>query len=111
MRSLRWAFALALCGAAAAQSAPSVHDLAVKVDRHYNALQTLQCDFTEHYAGNGIERNESGRLALQKPGRMRWDYQQPRPKLFVTDGKTAWFYVPGDRQARKSPAKELEDLR
>lgn len=97
--------------AAIAQPLPSVHEIAEKVDHHYNALQTLQCDFTEHYTGNGIERNESGTLQLKKPGRMRWDYQQPRSKLFVSDGRTAWFYVPGDRQARKSPAKELEDLR
>lgn len=90
---------------------PSVHDLAEKVDRHYNALQTLRCDFTENYIGNGIQRSESGTLELKKPGRMRWDYQQPRPKLFLSDGKTAWFYVPGDHQARKSPAKDLEDLR
>lgn len=85
--------------------------LVESIDRHYNALETLKCDFTEHYSGNGIDRNESGTLLLKKPGRMRWDYQQPRQKLFISDGKTAWFYVPGDRQARKSPAKALEDLR
>ena len=27
---------------------------------------------------------------------MRWDYDQPHPKLFLTDGQTAWFYVPGE---------------
>src|SRR5277367_6868939 len=26
-------------------------------------------------------------------------------------GKDAWFYVPGDRQARKTAAKKLEDIR
>lgn len=81
------------------------------VDRHYNALETLKCGFTEHYIGNSIDRTESGTLLLKKPGRMRWDYQQPRPKLFLSDGKTAWFYLPGNRQARRSPAKDLEDLR
>jgi outer membrane lipoprotein carrier protein len=42
---------------------------------------------------------------------MRWEYRSPKEKLFVSDGKTAWFYVPEDRQARKSSAKKLEDLR
>lgn len=89
----------------------SLRGVAEKVDRYYNALRTLKCDFTEQYQGNGTERSESGTLLLKKPGRMRWDYTQPQQKLFLTDGRTAWFYVPADRQARKSPAKDLDDLR
>src|SRR6266581_3221187 len=42
---------------------------------------------------------------------MRWEYRSPKEKLFVSDGKDAWFYVPEDRQARKSSAKKLEDVR
>ena len=42
---------------------------------------------------------------------MRWDYEQPRPKMFLTDGTTAWFYVPGERQVRRAPVKQLDDLR
>jgi len=29
----------------------------------------------------------------------------------VSDGKEAWFYVPGDRQARKTEARKLDDIR
>ena len=29
----------------------------------------------------------------------------------MTDGATAWFYVPGERQARRTPLKKLDDLR
>ena len=58
-----------------------------------------------------MSRTESGTLLLKKPGQMRWNYVQPRPKLFVTDGHTAWFYVPGERQARRTPVKQLDDLR
>ena len=29
----------------------------------------------------------------------------------MSDGRDAWFYVPDDRQARKSSAKKLEDIR
>jgi len=42
---------------------------------------------------------------------MRWEYRSPREKLFVSDGRDAWFYVPDDRQARKTAAKKLEDVR
>jgi outer membrane lipoprotein carrier protein len=96
----------------AASSPPTdVKTLAAATDEHYNHLQTLQAEFTEVYRGSGIERTESGTLWLKKPGKMRWDYRSPREKLFVSDGKDAWFYVPGDHQARKTPARKLDDLR
>jgi outer membrane lipoprotein carrier protein len=56
-------------------------------------------------------RNESGTLWLKRPGKMRWDYREPRPKLFLSDGRTAWFYVPGDQQVRKASVKKLDDFR
>jgi len=81
------------------------------VDEHYNHLKTLKCDFTETYQGAGVDRTESGTLWLKKPGKMRWEYRSPREKLFVSDGQAAWFYVPADRQVRKTDVRKLEDLR
>jgi len=97
--------------ASASASAANVPEIAAKVDKRYNHLQTLQVDFTETYRGAGVSRSESGVLWLKRPGKMLWDYVQPQPKVFVTDGKWAWFYVPGERQARKAAVKNLDDLR
>jgi outer membrane lipoprotein carrier protein len=94
-----------------ASPAEDVKTLAAATDEHYNHLQTLQAHFTEVYRGSGIERTESGTLWLKKPGKMRWEYRSPREKLFMSDGKDAWFYVPGDHQARKTPARKLDDIR
>ena len=91
--------------------AGDVKTLAAAVDAHYNHLRSLQAEFTEVYRGSGMERTETGTLWLKKPGKMRWEYRSPREKLFVSDGKDAWFYVPDDRQARKTAAKKLEDVR
>jgi outer membrane lipoprotein carrier protein len=88
-----------------------IHTLASAVDARYNHLQTLQTNFTEIYRGAGMERTESGTLWLKKPGKMRWQYRSPREKLFVSDGKDAWFYVPGEPQVRRSPVRQLDDLR
>lgn len=82
-----------------------------KVDDHYNHLTSLRAHYTEHYTGMGMDRTESGILLLKKPGRMRWSYAEPIGKVFVLDGKYAWFYTPGDAQAQRVPAKELDDLR
>jgi outer membrane lipoprotein carrier protein len=91
--------------------APDVKTLAAAVDAHYNHLRSLEAEFTEVYRGSAMERTESGTLWLKKPGKMRWEYRSPREKVFVSDGKDAWFYVPADRQARKTAAKKLEDVR
>ena len=82
-----------------------------KVDDHYNHLTSLRAHYTERYAGMGMDRTESGTLLLKKPGRMRWNYDAPVGKVFVLDGKYAWFYMPGDAQAQRVPAKQLDDLR
>ena len=102
---------LALLPAVAANPTLDVHAIAQAVDNRYNHLQTLQAEFTETYRGAGIERTESGSLWLKKPGKMRWEYRSPKEKLFLSDGKDAWFYLPGDRQVRRSSVKKLDDLR
>lgn len=90
---------------------PNVHAVAQQVDEHYNRLQSFQADFTEIYQGSGIEREELGTLWLKKPGKMRWEYRSPEEKLFLADGKATWLYIPAEKQARKSPLKNLDDLR
>jgi outer membrane lipoprotein carrier protein len=88
-----------------------IHPIADAVDNRYNNLHTLEAQFNETYSGSGATRTESGTLLLKKPGRMRWDYTEPRAKMFLTDGKTAWFYVPGENQVRRTPVKQIDDLR
>lgn len=87
-----------------------VHTLAQRVDQHYNKLHSLKAGFTESYVGLGMHRQESGTLLLLKPGRMRWDYSSPSGKVFLIDGKYAWFYAPGDAQVQRIEAKKLDDL-
>ena len=92
-------------------SQPSVHEIAHAVDDHYNHLRSLEGEFTETYSGNGAQREESGSLWLKKPRKMRWEYRSPKEKLFVSDGQSVWFYVPAERQVRKTDVKKLDDLR
>ena len=95
-----------------AQANPaSAREAAAKIDARYNGMKSLSAEFTEIYSSGGTQRSESGTLKIKKPGKMRWDYTSPREKIFLTDGSTAWFYVPGERQARRAPVKKLDDLR
>jgi outer membrane lipoprotein carrier protein len=91
--------------------AEDIHQLARAVDDHYNHLRSLQSDFTEIYRGEGAERVESGTLWLKKPRKMRWEYRSPKEKLFISDGQAVWFYLPAERQLRKTALRKLDDLR
>jgi len=104
-------FAACVAPSVAADAPLSAKQLAQRVDRHYNALQSLKADFSETYEGLGMKRAESGTLLLRKPGRMKWVYAVPAGKVFVLDGKFAWFYSAGDPQVQRIPARELDDLR
>ncbi len=91
--------------------APDAHTMSQRVDQHYNKLHSLKAGFTESYDGMGVKRTESGTLLMEKPGRMRWDYSSPEGKLFLLDGKFAWFYAKGDPHVQRMKAKDLDDLR
>jgi outer membrane lipoprotein carrier protein len=113
----RWRFLLAAilaCGAATAlpaQTTQTAAQVASRVDRHYNALHSLEVHFVQTYTGMGMNRREEGVLLLKKPGKMRWTYTDPDGKLFVLDGKDGYFYSPGTSEAQKVDQKKLDDLR
>jgi outer membrane lipoprotein carrier protein len=52
------------------------------------------------YEGGALRKQarERGRLIVKKPGKMRWDYTSPEPKVFVSDGAKLYSYVPADKQ-------------
>lgn len=101
-----------ICASTAAQTTPKdeLKSITSRVDAKYNQLNTLSADFSERYSGAGVSRQESGSVILKRGGRMRWEFATPKTKLFVTDGKTAYFYVPDDRQVRRASVKKLDDL-
>ena len=90
---------------------PSVSTLLKTVEQRYNRAGSLQVIFTQSYTKVGRTRPaESGVLDLRKPGRMRWDYSQPKGKLVVCDGKTLWQYTPSENRVEKMPLKETDDV-
>jgi outer membrane lipoprotein carrier protein len=91
---------------------PALDSLLKGVESRYNKAKTLQVLFHEDYTPKGRpRRSESGTLQLRKPGRMRWDYEQPKGKLFVGDGKNLWLYRPEENEVEKMPLKESDDMK
>jgi len=82
------------------------------VEARYNKAKTLQVLFHEDYTPLGRpRRSESGTLQLRKPLKMRWDYDQPKGKLFICDGKYMWLYSPAENRAEKMKLQESDDMR
>ena len=77
----------------------------------YRDVRGLRADFTQTYTMGGRTRIEAGRLALARGGLMRWDYQRPTEKLFVSDGKQVLLYIPEERQLSRTSVKASEDFR
>lgn len=47
------------------------------------------------YRANGGRGEESsGDFVFERPGKFRWNYQQPYPQVLVGDGKKLWSYDP-----------------
>ena len=91
---------------------PPLDSVLKNVEARYNHANTIQVLFNETYAPpNQLRRTESGTLLLRKPGRMRWEYSQPKGKLFVSDGKDLWLYNPTANQVEKRKLKDSEDMR
>lgn len=96
-----------------ALAAPQNLDSLLKtIQERYNRTQSLKLNFSETYAGSGRPAQmESGVLYLRKPGRMRWEYSSPAGKVYLSDGKDVFEYLPEDHQATKSRLKQTDDMR
>lgn len=77
----------------------------------YRGVRTLHAAFTQEYSAWSRTRVESGEVILARGGRMRWDYQKPEPKLFLSNGKEVLLWVPAERQLTRTPLKESADVR
>src|SRR5918911_1710628 len=83
-----------------------------RIESRYGRMRGLAADFEQVYRSRGVrERRERGRLFLQRPRRMRWEYDPAPGKLFIVNGREVWFYVPADREAVHADASAVADAR
>ena len=93
-------------------TATDVKIIVHRLETRYHSARTLQATFLERYVENGrVVRTEAGIAYFRRPGKMRWEYRSPKEKLFISDGQAVWFYLPAERQLRKTTLRKLDDLR
>ena len=91
---------------------PSLSEVLRGVENKYNRLKSMKAHFQQIVRQSpGFIRREEGQLYLNKPGRMRWEYESPETKLFLTDGKSVILYLPEENRVMESAIKETEDIK
>jgi outer membrane lipoprotein carrier protein len=77
-----------------AQAPDSAAEVAAALQRKYDSIRDFSADFTHQHQSSVLRRkvHEQGSVLIKKPGKMRWEYQTPEKKLFVSDGKRIYFY-------------------
>ena len=92
--------------------APNLNTLVDGVARSFAQMKDFTADFIQVFEDPLNRRQqESGHLYLRRPRMMRWEYRSPEGNLFISDGKTVYFYVPADRQVNKEAVRDTFDDR
>lgn len=74
------------------------------LQRQYRETRTLSAKFAEEIIPvGGSKRERTGTVYLMKPGRMRWEYDEPSKELLVSDGKLIYNYDPELNQVVEAP--------
>jgi len=57
-------------------------------------VQAMQGEFRQQVIDSRgvVLEDASGTVAMQRPGRFRWDYQKPFRRVIVADGEKVWLY-------------------
>lgn len=83
-----------------------------KLNTFVNNVVTYKANFQQTVLdpqGNVMEKAQ-GVFVLERPGKFRWDYQEPFPQHIVADGQRIWFYdVDLEQVTVKSQQEALTD--
>ena len=94
------ALPVALFIASNARADDLLNALVESLQKKYDSVESMSANFEQSYKSMRFEEDKkaSGTLEIQKPGKMRWDYREPKGKLLVSDGETLSLYDPQDKQ-------------
>lgn len=85
-------------------------------------LDAILDNVEQQYSGNGfsarfsqestlkameITDTASGDVVIQRPGKMRWVYEEPEKQTIITNGKDLWIFRPEDNQVMIGKAPDI----
>jgi outer membrane lipoprotein-sorting protein len=103
LRTFLAAVILALASPAASALSPEQQDAVARVETYLNHITTMKARFAQLTSNGGFAE---GDLYVQRPGRLRFEYDPPHTVLLVADGVTLLFYDKELKQATYIPLWE-----
>jgi outer membrane lipoprotein carrier protein len=89
------------CSWAHAAGSPSVVS---EIQNEFQKIQTIETDFEQTISSTRFgEKKSSGKLLIRRPGKMIWNYSDPKGKVFSANGDIITLYDPEEGQALVSP--------
>jgi outer membrane lipoprotein carrier protein len=100
----RW-FLLVVFGLAAGVASASGKD---RLRDFLNGVESLQARFEQSVfdTSQGQTRRLEGVFYLQRPGKFRWDYTEPKGQIVLADGRTVWLVEEDLKQAYQKPQSD-----
>jgi outer membrane lipoprotein carrier protein len=97
---------LVLCARLA--SADVLGEALRRLQNRYDDTKTFRAEFRQTVESPTLAGvlESRGKVAFEKPNRMRWDYEPPDRQTIVGDGQTLWLYQPDQQQVIKAPLSE-----
>lgn len=84
------------------QTSKKVQFYTQKLDEAYSQVKTMQADFVQEYVAGLKEKSAKGKVYISRPGKMKWEYLDPKGKFFLADGQHLSLYDPQFKQVMQS---------
>jgi outer membrane lipoprotein carrier protein len=92
--------------ASASENSAELKSILAKLQRHYQETDSFSATFKQTVTRVGAPPKErTGKVYFEKPGRVRFDFNDPQPETIVSDGKLLYDYDPGLNQVMETPLK------
>lgn len=97
--------AIVFIAGVSAISSVSASDAIQRLDKFFSEVNSFEGQFIQTvFDENGeVLQEAKGDVFLDKPGRFRWQYNQPYPQLILADGEYLWIYDEDLLQASAKP--------
>jgi outer membrane lipoprotein carrier protein len=81
-----------------------------RMQKRYDQAKDFRARFSQNYSRAVVGRTtvSTGTITFKKPGRMRWDYDKPEARMFLSSGQVFWLYEPEEKQAFKQDLKSSQ---
>ena len=103
-----WSFALVALVLAGLSPADEKFAVVAGFQAWLDGTQTLDMRFEQSLVSSalGTTATETGRMYLERPGKLRWDYLDPEKKVALLLGERTALYLEDERQIGRASCRE-----